>query len=184
MEQQLELTQPYTEKDVKQAMFNIDSNKTSGPDGYGSGFFKAAWSAIGQEVTNAVLQFFENGKLLQQVNSTIISLIPKVSNLQNASQFRLISCCNVLYKYISKMIYVRLKKAITHVVADNHAAFVEGRSLTHNVLICHDLLRHYNRKTSLRCLVKIDLRKAYDIVSWTSLKRLLKGWDFLELLCR
>lgn len=126
IEQQLELIQPYTEKDVKQAIFSIDSNKSPCPDGYGSGFYKATWSVIGQEVTNAVLQFFENGKLLQQINSTIISLIPKVENPQNASQFRPISCCNVLYKCISKMICVRLRKVITHVVADSQAAFVEA----------------------------------------------------------
>lgn len=33
-----------------------------------------------------------------------------------------------------------------------------------NVLIFHDLLRHYNRKISPRCMMKIDLRKAYDMV--------------------
>lgn len=88
----------------------------------------------------------------------------------------------VVMSYInasSKMIYMRLKKAITHVVADNRAAFVEGRSLTHNVLICHDLLRHYNRKTSPRCLVKINLRKAYDMVSWDFIKEALKRLGFL-----
>ncbi|XP_070025730.1 uncharacterized protein [Nicotiana sylvestris] len=41
--QQDELTQPFLRREVKQAMFQIDSNKSPSPDGYGSGFYKAAW---------------------------------------------------------------------------------------------------------------------------------------------
>lgn len=74
----MELVRSYSGKEVKQAMFNIDSTKSPGPDGYGSGFFKAAWNVIRQDVTRAALEYFENGKLLQQLNTTILSLIPKV----------------------------------------------------------------------------------------------------------
>ncbi|KAH0651106.1 hypothetical protein KY284_031018 [Solanum tuberosum] len=68
------------------------------------------------------------------------------------------------------MICTRLKKVVSILVADNQAAFVQGRSMNHNILICHDLLRHYNRKTTPRCLMKIELRKAYDMVSWEFLE--------------
>ncbi|KAK6781939.1 hypothetical protein RDI58_019735 [Solanum bulbocastanum] len=51
--------------------------------------------------------------------------------------------------------------------------------MMHNVLICHDLLRHYNRKNvSPRCLMKIYLKKAYDIVSWEFLEEVLRGFGF------
>ncbi|XP_019225084.1 PREDICTED: uncharacterized protein LOC109206689, partial [Nicotiana attenuata] len=51
-------------------------------------------------------------------------------------------------------------------------------SLIHNVLICHDLLRHYNRKTTPRCLMKIDLKKTYDMVRWEFLEEVLRGYGF------
>lgn len=57
---------------------------------------------------------------------------------------------------------------------------MQGRSLIHNVLICHDLLRHYNRKTSPRCLMKIDLKKTYDIVRWNFIEEALMGFGFAE----
>lgn len=50
----------------------------------------------------------------------------------------------------------------------------------HNVLVGHDILRHYNRKTSPRCRMKIDLRKAYDMVSWEFLEEILIGIGLLE----
>ena len=66
---------------LKQAVFDIADDKAPGPDGYSSGFFKAAWPVVGQEVTKAVLEFFSTGKLLKQVNSTLLALIPKVHTL-------------------------------------------------------------------------------------------------------
>lgn len=48
----------------------------------------------------------------------------------------------------------------------------------HNVLICHDLLRHYNRQTSTRCLRKINLMKAYDMVNWKFVQEALCGYEF------
>ncbi|XP_075084714.1 uncharacterized protein LOC142167969 [Nicotiana tabacum] len=109
---------PFERKEVKAAIFQIDSNKSQGPDGYGSGFFKSAWPR--EEIIDAVLEFFKNGKLLGQLNETNIALIPKLSNQE---------------------------------------------SMLHNVLICHDVLRYYNRKTSPMSLMKIDLKKVYDMFS-------------------
>ncbi|XP_019257817.1 PREDICTED: uncharacterized protein LOC109236042 [Nicotiana attenuata] len=176
--QQLQLVRPYTGPEVKNAMFSINDTKSLGPDGYGNGFYKACWLVIGEEVTKAVSEFIDNGQILTQINSTSIALIPKVKNPLQASQFRPISCCNVIYKCISMIICTRLRKAIPMIVADNQATFIEGRSLIHNVLICHDLLRHYNRKTTPRCLMKIDLKKAYDMVRWEFLEEVLKGYGF------
>ncbi|XP_011101722.1 uncharacterized protein LOC105179788 [Sesamum indicum] len=74
------LISTFTPDDVKQAVFDIAEDKAPGPDGYSSGFFKAAWPVVGQEVTKAILDFFSTGKLLKQVNSTILALIPKASH--------------------------------------------------------------------------------------------------------
>ncbi|XP_049406353.1 uncharacterized protein LOC125870027 [Solanum stenotomum] len=141
--------------------------------------FLLAWPIVGEDVTNAVLEFFQNNKILRQIYSTSIALIPKIDKPEFASQFRPISCCNAIYKCISKLICSRLKSAISLIVAENQSAFVQGRSMMHNVLICHDILRHYNLKNaSPRCLMKIDLKKAYDIVSWEFLEEVLIHFGF------
>ncbi|KAL2230705.1 UNVERIFIED_CONTAM: hypothetical protein Sindi_1664900 [Sesamum indicum] len=53
---------PVSPNDVKQAVFDIVEDKAPGPDGYSSGFFKAAWPVVGKEVTRVVLDFFSTGK--------------------------------------------------------------------------------------------------------------------------
>ncbi|KAL2228615.1 UNVERIFIED_CONTAM: hypothetical protein Sindi_1841200 [Sesamum indicum] len=68
---------PVTPADVKQAVFDIAEDKAPGPDRYSSGFFKAAWPIVGQEVTTVVMDFFNTGRLLKQINTTLLALIPK-----------------------------------------------------------------------------------------------------------
>ncbi|KAL2230782.1 UNVERIFIED_CONTAM: hypothetical protein Sindi_1672600 [Sesamum indicum] len=72
-----QLLLPLSADDVKQAVFDIADDKAPGPDGYSSRFFKAAWPVVGEEVTRAVLDFFSTEKLLKQINSKILALIPK-----------------------------------------------------------------------------------------------------------
>ncbi|KAK4384714.1 hypothetical protein Sango_3033000 [Sesamum angolense] len=71
------LIRPITKDDVKTAVFDIEEDRAPGPDGYSSGFFKAAWPVVGEEITAAVMNFFTTGRLLKQVNATLITLIPK-----------------------------------------------------------------------------------------------------------
>ena len=65
--QQVELIKKYTRNDVNKVIFTIGSNKSPGPDGYGSDSYKKAWKVVGNDVTVAVLQFFRNGRLLKQI---------------------------------------------------------------------------------------------------------------------
>ncbi|GJS43378.1 hypothetical protein Tco_0568421 [Tanacetum coccineum] len=58
-------------------MFGIRNDKALGPDGYTLGFFKKSWDIFGNDVCNAIRDFL-NGKLLQEVNHTILALIPKL----------------------------------------------------------------------------------------------------------
>ncbi|XP_057249345.1 uncharacterized protein LOC130590807 [Beta vulgaris subsp. vulgaris] len=100
--QQEELCQPFCREEVKKALDEIEDNKAPGPDGYSSHFFKKAWEVIGEDVTEAVLDFFRTGKILKQINNTTLCLIPKCDQPQDVTQFRPIACCNVLTKSFQK----------------------------------------------------------------------------------
>ena len=103
------MCKPITADEVRSDMFSIDSTKATGSDGCSVAFFKQNWVVVGPDVTEAVLSFFMNGKLLKAWNSTAISLIPKVNVPNTMRDFRPISCCNVVYKCISKVLVRRLK---------------------------------------------------------------------------
>ncbi|GKC28963.1 putative reverse transcriptase domain-containing protein [Tanacetum coccineum] len=52
--------------EVKATLFDIDSNKAHGSDGYSSYFFKSSWDVIGKDFCMAVKEFFSLGKLLKE----------------------------------------------------------------------------------------------------------------------
>lgn len=82
--------------EIKAAMFEIGESKAPGPDGFTSAFFKSAWNEIGNDVCKVVADFFVNGKMLREINSTIIALLPKVINPLKIYDYRPISCCNMI----------------------------------------------------------------------------------------
>ncbi|GJX59010.1 RNA-directed DNA polymerase, eukaryota, reverse transcriptase zinc-binding domain protein [Tanacetum coccineum] len=117
-------------KEIKAAIFGIDENKAPGPDGSSLKFLKKAWLIMGDDVCLVVQEFFNNGKLLGEVNATSISLIPKLETPSKISDFRLIACCNVIYKCISKILTNRIKKALCEVIS--HLCFADDL-----LMFCH-----------------------------------------------
>ncbi|GJZ49652.1 hypothetical protein Tco_0603842 [Tanacetum coccineum] len=65
-------------------------SKASGPDRFSSLFFKKAWGIVGQDVRLAVKEFFRFGKLLGEVNATLIALIPKDATPRNIGSLEVI----------------------------------------------------------------------------------------------
>lgn len=78
--QQLSLLKLPNKNEIKQALFEIKVYKSPGPDGYGSGFFKAAWEVIGEDVIEAIWEFFVAGNLLKHTKNTLISVITKIES--------------------------------------------------------------------------------------------------------
>ncbi|KAL0293635.1 UNVERIFIED_CONTAM: hypothetical protein Sradi_6926400 [Sesamum radiatum] len=155
------LVLPVSPAEIKQAIFDIDETKAPGPYGYSAGFYKATWPVIGGEVTQAILEFFRTRRLLKHVNATLISLIPKVNNLTIVAEFRPISCCNVLYKAITKILVQRMRGILDTLISPSQNAFVPGRSIGDNILLHQELFSGYNqRHLPPRCALKVDLFKA------------------------
>ena len=61
------------------------------------------WHIVGDDVTNAILDFLNSGNMVPDINYTHIVLIPKIKSPQKNLDFRPISLCNVIYKIISKV---------------------------------------------------------------------------------
>ncbi|KAL2248467.1 UNVERIFIED_CONTAM: hypothetical protein Sindi_2699000 [Sesamum indicum] len=181
-EHTVELCRTVTPLEVKDAIFHISDNKAPDPDGYSSCFFKKAWNIVGDQVCKAVLDFFRCGRMLRQLNHTIIALVPKSDHSTYVADYRPISCCNVIYKAITKIISNRLAPALEHLIDRCQVAFVGGRNITDNIFLAQEMVRQYSRKRiSPRCTINIDLRKAFDLVSWTFLSRVLHGYGFPPL---
>jgi len=145
----------------------MNPSKAAGPDGFSTGFYQKAWSVIGDDFCEAILEFFIHGKLLKEVNSTILTLIPKKKNASSMGDYRPIACCNVVYKCITKTLAKRLMQGLDEVIRSNQGAFIPKRSIAENILLAQEVVCDYHKdKGALRCTLKVDLMKAYDSLDW------------------
>ncbi|GKC29824.1 RNA-directed DNA polymerase, eukaryota, reverse transcriptase zinc-binding domain protein [Tanacetum coccineum] len=152
-----------SDEEIKRAMFLIDDNKAPGPYGFSSLFFKKSWSIIGKDVCLVVKEFFNTEKILREINSTLIALVPKIQTPLKVFDFRPITCCNVLYKCISKIIFERLKGCLDKLVSKNQSAFVPRRHIQDNIMLDHEMFKGYDRKVGPKKIaLKVDIQKAYD----------------------
>lgn len=101
--------------------------------------------------------------MFRPVNCTSITLVPKSLHASSIKLYRPISCYNVLYKIIFKIIANRMKEVVGKVIDPAQAGFIPYRSILDNILLVSELIKGYGTKgLSLHCLIKINVRKACD----------------------
>ncbi|CAN1303976.1 Transposon TX1 uncharacterized 149 kDa protein [Linum perenne] len=175
------MTRPISDDEIKAAVFSMAPNKAPGPDGFLGHFYRKYWSVIGDKVCEEVREFFSTNTMPAGWNDTNIVIILKIPNPEEIGQFRPISCCNFNYKIISKILASRLKKRIPHIVSDMQAAFSNGRAIQDNIMIVHEAIHHFkNRagKFQWDMMMKLDMKKAYDMVDWNGLRNILRAMGF------
>ncbi|KAG7543172.1 hypothetical protein ISN45_Aa07g030980 [Arabidopsis thaliana x Arabidopsis arenosa] len=165
--------------EIQETISRMPKNKAPGPDGFPVEFLLESWEIIGEDIINAVQEFFITGYLPRKWNATAITLIPKVTGADKLTQFRPVSCCTTIYKIIARLLKNKLKLFISDAVQGNQVGFVQGRLLCENVLLASELVEsfHCPGEISRGCL-QVDLAKAYDNLSWEFLMNVLDAIDF------
>lgn len=141
------LVREFTDEEVRKVFFSMPSNKFLGPDCYKCEFFRAAWHVIGKYFIVAIQSFFRKDFLPKGINLAILALIPKKDDAKEMKDYRLISCCNIIYKVISKINANRLKEILPDFTAPNQSMFVKDRLLMENVLLATELVKDYHKDT-------------------------------------
>lgn len=118
------LIKPVTGDEIRNALWSINGDKALGPDGYNSMFYQKNWEVVCQDLINAVTAFFANGYILTEWNTVAISLVPKVSSPSIVKDYRPISCCNVTFKCISKVLANRIQSVLPYLISQTQSAFV------------------------------------------------------------
>ncbi|KAG7593526.1 Reverse transcriptase domain [Arabidopsis thaliana x Arabidopsis arenosa] len=172
--EKLKLVREVSEEEIKETLFAMPKDKSPGPDGFTVEFLKETWPIVKKDFVVAIQSFFLYGFIPKGVNTTILALIPKKKEVKEMKDYRPISCCNVTYKVISKLIANRLKLLLPAFISPNQSAFVKDRLLMENVLLASEVVKDYHKETvSSRCEMKIDISKAFDSVQWPFLMAIL-----------
>jgi hypothetical protein len=164
------LTAPYSEEEVKKAIFQMEQNKVPGPDGFPAEFYQNFWKVIKVDLLD-LFSFLHSGHLeLFRLNFGEIVLLPKVNEAERIQQYRPICLLNVSFKIFTKAATIRLNSVADHVVRPSQTAFMQGRNILDGVVILHETVHELHRKKLNGVILKIDFEKAYDKVKWSFLQ--------------
>lgn len=103
---------------------------------------------------------FRKGRLdVSRVNYGIITLLAKKADADRIQQYRPISC---LYKWITKVLMLRLEPLAVKLILKNQSAFMKIRNIMTGVMAVHEILHETKKKNEVGIILKLDFKKTYD----------------------
>eukprot|EP00253_Pinus_taeda_P023736 PITA_23736 len=172
------LIREVSKEEVESIIKSMAKDKSPGPDGWTIELFQHFFEQIGTELTEVVEESRRKGEIYTPFNSTFIALIPKKEDLESFEDFRPISLCNSLYKIIAKVIAVRLKPILSKCISSEQFGFLDDRQIHEATGVAQETIHSVRQTIKKGAVIKIDLSKAYDRISWTYLRMLLTHIGF------
>lgn len=170
---------PLIEELIWSTIKEMHPDKAPGPDGFSTRFYQACWPIIKEVVMRAVHAFdVADGRGLDQLNEAFIVLLPKTVDAVDIKDLRPISLIHSFAKILAKALAAELSPVIPKVVAPNQSAFVAGRSILDNFMLVQQSIRSLHRRKIPAIMLKIDIVKAFDSVSWQFLLHVLRHRGF------
>ena len=174
------LDDPFSEDEIKTAIFQMPADIALGPDGYTGAFFRACWDVIKGDFMEAVIAF-HNLRIssLPLLNSANIVLIPMKEGIDYVTDCRRpISLIHSFAKIIAKALALRLAPYMKTIVPPTQSAFIKKRSIHDNFMAVRNTARSFHRNNIPALFIKLDITKAFDSVRWDYLRTLLQRLGF------
>ena len=138
--QQKQCDEEYTEKEITEALKNMENDKSPDTDGLTAEFYKKFWPLLTKEftkMTNAVL----NRKCLTDTQrEALICCIYKKGDRVDIRNWRPISLLNINYKIITKTITNKIKAILTHLISRYQTACIPQRQIHMNIWYTRDII--------------------------------------------
>jgi len=112
------------------------------------------------------------------LNATFIALIPKEAQPNTPDKYKPIVLCNIIYKILSKVIASRLKLLLPLIISPEQSGYVEDRQIMDGIILSHEIIHSLKQSKKPSMLLKIDLSKAFDSLSWMYIKKTLIAFGF------
>jgi hypothetical protein len=100
------LNAPFLEEEALAAIKQMNRCSAAGPDGFGLGFYKAAWQTVRPEIMDFLNAFHQQDVQLDRLNRSHMVLLPKKPSANVVSAFRPISLLRIfLFLVLFKSIF-------------------------------------------------------------------------------
>ena len=175
------LDERISEHELLLALKKMKNNKTPGPDGIITEFYKIYWKELSQDLHEVFKSNFERNKLSQSQYLAAIRLIFKKGQRENLKNWRPISLINTDVKILSKVLAERLKLVLPNIIHTDQKGCIRGRYIGQNVNLVRDIIDSCDNEEAI---LLIDQQKAFDRVEFNWLFKVLKRFDFGDYFVR
>ncbi|KAM0925086.1 hypothetical protein ACQ4PT_004437 [Festuca glaucescens] len=114
----------------------------------------------------------------EALNEALIALLPKKDGAMELKDFRPVSLVHSFARLLTKIMARRLAPRMHELVDGNQMAFIRGRCIQDNFLLVKESAKLLHRKRFPSLLLKVDIAKAFDNISWPFLLSVLRHRGF------
>ena len=74
----------------------------------------------------------------------------------------------------------RLKPLLPLLISPEQSDYVEGRQILHGIILAHEVVHSLKTSKTPGMILKLDLSKAFDKLSWTFIENILLAFGFFQ----
>jgi len=163
---------PFSKEELHKALLLMAKGHSPVLDGVTTKFFCRFWDLIGKKI-QMIQELISHGHLPIGMTSGIIVLIFKVGDYANLSNWRPITLLDVSYKIVAQALQIRLQNLLKDVISPKQTTFLPSRHIFSNILLQYKSVHWAHESNQDLIFLKLDFTKAYDIVSWNFLCKVM-----------
>jgi hypothetical protein len=138
--------QPFSKKEVREAIFQMEHNKSPSPDGFPTEFYQSCWKIIKDDIMALFTEFHQGDLPLYSLNFGTIILLPKCRESTKIQQYRHICLLNVSFKIFTKVGTNRVTMIAQNTISPSQTTFIPGRNIIEGVIVLHETIHEMHRK--------------------------------------
>ena len=172
------MAEPFQQMEIDLIVKRMPTDKAPGLDGFNGLFMKKCWHIIRSDFYSFCNDFYLGSAHLECINTSFITLVPKIDSPETVSDYRPISLMNSSPKLVTKILADRLQSVIIGLIHHNQYGFIKTRTIQDYLAWSFEYIHQCHRSRRQSIILKLDFEKAFDSVEHSVILQVMEHLGF------